>query len=160
MDKKRLFFDMDNVLVDFKSGLEKVHEDIQKQYRGKKPDGSDCMDEIPGIFSLMEPLSGAREAVSQLAKVYDVYILSTAPWENPLALTEKVLWIKNYFGNLFKKKVILTHHKDLVRGDKDDILIDDSPRNGACDFQGEWIQFGSKEYPDWNAVLAYLLPQK
>lgn len=158
--KNRIFFDMDNVLVSFQSGLDKVHENIKKQYRGKKTDGSDRMDEIFGIFSLMEPLSGTKGAVRKLAEIYDVYILSTAPWENPLALTEKVLWIKNHIGNLFKKKVILTHHKVFIRVDKDDILIDESPNNGACDFQGEWIQSGSKDYPDWNAVLAYLLPHK
>ena len=154
--KKRLFFDMDDVLVNFQSGLNKVNDEIKQQYRGRKPDGSDCLDEIPGLFSLMEPLPGAREAVRQLAEVYDVYILSTAPWENPLALTEKVLWIKNYFGNLFKKRVILTHHKDFVQGD---ILIDDSCNNGAGNFCGEHIQFGTEKYPDWDAVLAYLLPQ-
>jgi len=40
---------------------------------------------------------------------------------------------------------------------KGDILIDDRPNNGAKDFDGKWIQFGSEEFPDWNAVLHYLL---
>lgn len=152
--KKRLFFDMDNVLVDFKSGLDKVDESIKEQYRTKTPDEKDRLDEIPGLFSLMDPMPGAVEAVYKLAELYDVYILSTAPWGNPLAWTEKVLWLKNHFGDLFKKKVILTHHKDFIQGD---ILIDDSPKNGACDFQGEWIQFGTEKYPDWKTVLRYLM---
>lgn len=31
MEKGRLFFDMDNVLVDFQSGLDKVDESIKAQ---------------------------------------------------------------------------------------------------------------------------------
>lgn len=154
MKKKRLFFDMDNVLVNFQSGLDKVDESIKEQYRANTPDEKDRLDEIPGLFSLMEPMDGAIDAVRELAQVYDVYILSTAPWGNPLAWTEKVLWLKNHFGDLFKKKVILTHRKDFIQGD---ILIDDSPKNGACNFKGEWIQFGSKKYPDWENILKNLL---
>ena len=152
--KKRLFFDMDNVLVDFQSGLSKVDEAVKAQYRAKTPGEKDRLDEIPGLFSLMEPMDGAVDAVHKLAEVYDVFILSTAPWGNPLAWTEKVLWLKNHFGDLFKKKVILTHHKDFVQGD---ILIDDSDKNGACNFQGEWIRYGKGQFKDWNAILDYLL---
>lgn len=144
---------MDNVLVDFKSGLDKVDDTIKAQYRAKAPDEKDRLDGIPGLFSLMEPMEGAVEAVHKLAEVYDVYILSTAPWGNPLAWTEKVLWLKNHFGDLFKKKVILTHRKDFVQGD---FLIDDSSKNGAEYFCGEWIQFGSDRFPDWDSVTSYL----
>jgi len=35
--KKRLFFDMDNVLVDFQSGLDKIDEETKQQYRAKGP---------------------------------------------------------------------------------------------------------------------------
>ena len=38
-----------------------------------------------------------------------------------------------------------------------DILIDDRPNNGANNFRGEWIHFGSEKYPNWPAVLDYLL---
>jgi len=48
--KKRLFFDMDNVLVDFQSGLDKIDEETKKQYRAKGPDDKDRLDEIPGLF--------------------------------------------------------------------------------------------------------------
>ena len=37
---------MDNVLVDFKSGLDKVDEQTKQEYEGR-------LDEIPGIFSLI-----------------------------------------------------------------------------------------------------------
>ena len=154
---KKLFLDMDDVLVSFKSGLDKVDDSIKEQYRAKIPNEKDRQDEIPGLFSLMDPMPDAISAVCKLNEVYDIYILSTAPWGNPLAWTEKVLWLKNRFGDLFKKKVILTHRKDLIRGD---ILIDDKAKNGACDFQGEWIQFGSEQFPDWKTILEYLLNKK
>ena len=34
-------------------------------------------------------------------------------------------------------------------------LIDDRPFNGASDFKGKWIHFGSKEFPNWKSVLNY-----
>tara|TARA_B100000768_G_C10943638_1_gene234739 strand:- start:124 stop:267 length:144 start_codon:yes stop_codon:yes gene_type:complete len=37
-----------------------------------------------------------------------------------------------------------------------DYLIDDNPCNGASEFQGKWIHFGSKYFPDWKTVLEYL----
>ncbi len=36
-------------------------------------------------------------------------------------------------------------------------LIDDREKNGAKDFKGELIRFGSERFPDWNAVTEYLL---
>ena len=49
-----IYIDMDNVLVDFKSGLDKISPEIRTRYEdygtGKPP-----YDDIPGIFSLMDP---------------------------------------------------------------------------------------------------------
>lgn len=160
MEKKKLFFDMDDVLVDFQSGLDKVDESVKAQYRAKTPDEKNRMDEIPGLFSLMEPMEGAVSAVHELAKVYDVFILSTAPWNNPSAWSDKVEWVKKYFGgdkeSVFYKRMIITHRKDLVEGD---YLIDDRGKNGTSEFKGEWIHFGSDRFPDWESVKQYLLKE-
>lgn len=147
MNKRRIFFDMDGVLVDFNSGVEKLSEETKNQYKGR-------IDEVPGIFSLMEPIPGAIEAVHLLAKRYDVFILSTSPWNNPTAASDKIEWVKKYMNDVFHKRIILTHHKELCRGD---YLIDDKGKNGASEFSGEWIHLGSKEFPDMDAVLNYLL---
>ena len=101
----------------------------------------------------MLPIEGAVKAVKTLAKHYDVFILSTAPWKNPSAWMDKRTWIAKYFKGTFYKKIILTHRKDLIMGD---YLIDDRPNNGACDFSGEWIKFGSEDFPDWDSVISYL----
>ena len=147
--KKRLYFDMDGVLVDFESGLAQQSEQTLKEYDGR-------FDEIPGLFGMMQPMPGAIEAVHRLSEYYDCYILSTAPWKNPSAWSDKVLWITKYLDDVFHKRVVITHCKNLCKGD---ILIDDRGKNGTNEFEGEWIQFGSERFPDWQSVLDYLLPK-
>ena len=137
---------MDGVLADFESGLKRIDEATLKEYE-------DHYDQIPGLFSLMSPIEGAVNAVKVLSKHYDVFILSTAPWKNPSAWSDKRTWITKYFHGIFYKKIILTHRKDLINGD---YLIDDRPNNGASEFCGEWIKFGSEDFPDWDTVISYL----
>ena len=146
MEKKRLFFDMDNVLVDFASGIARLDDATKQEYEGR-------LDEVPGIFALMDPMPGAIDAVHRLAEKYDVYILSTAPWKNPSAWSDKVKWVTQYLDDVFHKRMVITHRKDLCQGD---YLIDDRGKNGTSDFAGEWIEFGSEKFPDWNSVLDYL----
>ena len=147
MIKKILYFDMDNVLVDFPSGISALCSDIQEKYAGR-------FDELPGIFSLMQPIDGAIDAFETLSKIYDSYILSTAPWENSSAWKDKNEWVKKHLGKSAHKRLILSHHKNLNKGD---YLIDDRTANGAGEFEGEHIHFGSKSFPDWDSVLRYLM---
>ena len=144
---KTLYIDMDNVLVDFQSGIDQLVEKTKVEFDGR-------LDEVPGIFSLMKPMEGAIEAYKELSQKYDTYILSTAPWENPSAWSDKVLWVKKYLGKEAYKRLILSHNKQLNKGD---YLIDDRPHNGAEDFEGEWIRFGSGEFGDWELVERHLM---
>ncbi len=145
---------MDNVLVDFKTGIDKLSEEIKLKYEGN-------LDDVPGIFGLMEPMPLAIESVKKLAQEYDLYVLSTAPWKNPSAWSDKLEWIKKYFGDhqqsIFYKRLIISHHKNLNMGD---YLIDDREKNGAREFEGELIQFGSDKFPDWRSVTDYLISKK
>ena len=88
------------------------------------------------------------------SKKYDVYILSTAPWSDPSSWTDKRLWLEDYFDQKLNKRLILSHRKDFLKGD---YLIDDRPNNGAKEFEGEWIHFGSDRFPEWETILNYLL---
>ena len=146
-NKKVLYIDMDNVLVDFKSALKLQSEEILDEYK-------DRLDDIPNLFSQMLPMKDAVESFSLLAQKYDTYILSTAPWNNPSAWSDKLEWVKKYLGQSAYKRLILSHHKNLNKGD---YLIDDRTKHGAGEFEGELIRFGSEEYPDWEAVCEYLL---
>ena len=138
---------MDNVLVDFPSGISKLSQEVINEYESN-------LDEVPNIFSLMEPLEGAIDSFKILSQRYDTYILSTAPWENSSAWSDKVKWVKKYLGKSAYKRLILTHHKNLNHGD---YLIDDRTKNGAGEFKGELIQFGTDKFPDWKSVCSYLL---
>ena len=150
MKTEILYIDMDNVLVDFPSAFKKLNKEKLKEYKGR-------LDEVPGIFSLMEPLKGAKEAFDVLAAEYDTYILSTAPWENPSAWSDKLLWVKTHLGNAAYKRLILSHHKNLNAGK---FLIDDRTKNGSGEFGGEHIHFGTDKFPDWKTVVRYLKQRK
>lgn len=152
--KPILYFDMDNVLVDFQSGINQIPQDILAKYNddGK---GKKHYDDIPGIFALMSPIPGAINAVNELTDKFDCYILSTAPWNNPSAWSDKVEWVKKYFGEIFHKRLILSHHKDLCIQDGA-WLIDDRQRHGADKFGDHLIQFSSAQFPDWPSVVDFL----
>jgi 5'-nucleotidase len=139
--------DMDNTLVDFKSALNKVSIDTLTRYEGEE-------DNIPGIFSLMNPMPKAVETFKKLSEKHDVYILSTAPWNNPSAWSDKLNWVKKYLGNSAYKRLTLSHNKNLVKGD---FLIDDRDANGAKDFEGIHLKFGSTKFPNWGSILEYFI---
>lgn len=144
--RKTLYIDMDNVLVDFPSAFSLVDPAVLDQYDANK-------DEIPGIFSLMRPMEGAVEAFEELSSIFDTYILSTSPWENPSAWSDKLLWVKKHLGKPAHKRLILSHHKHLNIGH---YLVDDRTKNGADRFTGELIRFDSQDFPNWQAVTKYL----
>lgn len=149
--KKILYIDMDNTLVDFRARLDGIDPHLRQQYEGRE-------DELPGLFALMPPVSGAIEAFRELSELFDTYILSTAPWKNPSAWEHKVEWVHMHLGREEQspayKRLILTHHKHLNRGD---FLVDDRPgHNGVDRFEGEVIHFESADHPDWPSVTEYL----
>lgn len=146
--KQTVFVDMDGVLVNFQSGIDRISEEDKEKHAGD-------LDEVPGIFSLMDPNEGAIEGYEWLSKNFDTYILSTAPWENPSAWSDKLLWVKKHLPKTAYKRLILSHNKHLAKGD---FLIDDRTANGAGNFKGKHVHFGpnGKNYPDWKAVIAYM----
>jgi len=144
--KKVIYVDMDNVLVDFPSAVPRLPENVAAEYEQR-------LDEVPGIFALMDPVPGAIESYKELCDLYDAYVLSTSPWENPSPWSDKLLWVKKHLGSVAYKRLILTHHKNLNAGH---FLIDDRTKNGADRFAGEHILFGSERFPNWQSVMAYL----
>jgi 5'(3')-deoxyribonucleotidase len=149
--KKIVYVDMDGVLVDFGSGIAQLSPEQIVAADGH-------LEDVPGIFSLMCPMPGAIDAYRVLSQRYETYIHSTAPWNNPSAWSDKLVWVQKHFGagpdSPAYKKLFLSHNKHLPRGD---YLIDDRTKHGVLDFAGEHIHFGTARFPDWDSVLAYLL---
>jgi len=159
MTKKIIYIDMDGVLVDLGYQINQFFEKyphLEERYR-------ECPDHIQGIFRNAPPIEGAVEAVYKLHESgkYQLFIATSAPWGNPMSASDKRFWIEDYFGNLFHKRMFITHRKDLLMGD---YLIDDRTKNGAGEFKGELLQFGwnwetetHNEYGTWETILDYLL---
>ena len=154
MNKPIIYIDMDGVIADFSEAI-KTHPEATSETYIDNPDN------IPGIFEHLELLPGAKEAIHHLhlSEQYDLFILTTAPWDNPSAWMHKRLWIETHFGKIFYKKMIITHRKDLLVGD---YLIDDRIANGAGNFKGTHLHFGwdyinnkFNKYPNWEAILDY-----
>ena len=144
---KTIFIDMDGVLADFEKGMRKHPGYIE---------GMEAPDELPGVFDNLEPIENAIESVNLLIADprFDIYIASAAPWNNVGSLPSKRLWVEKHFGDKLKKRLILTHHKQLLLGD---YLIDDRKKNGAGEFKGEHIHFGQSGFENWGKVITYLL---
>ncbi len=67
---------MDNVLVDFPSGIARIPSEVVDQY-DERPHN------VPGIFSLMDPLPGALES-SGRTTVHRAAVGLVSPSEDPL----------------------------------------------------------------------------
>jgi len=157
--KKIVYIDMDGVLVNLQSEIDKffkLNPQLKERYKNNP-------DHIQGLFRNPPPIEGAIEAVKKLHESgkYELFIATSAPWGNPMSASDKRFWIEDHFGKLFHKKMFVTHRKDLLMGD---YLIDDRTKNGAGEFSGELLQFGvnwetGKEgpYPNWESILEYLL---
>ena len=124
-----IFIDMDGVLADFDSS-KKAHPKYNA--KGFRPD-------LELDFSTFTPMPGAIDAVAALIDMgHDVFIATTPPWNHPDAWGQKRNWVEEHLPEL-KRKIILTHRKDLLIGD---ILIDDTTYRGQRDFNGTFIHFG------------------
>ena len=137
----RIYIDMDGVITDFKQGQE-----YQGYKLSKRPD-------LVVNYRTLPVMEGAIKAVAKLNADHEVFIASTPPWTRPEVWGHKREWIEEHFPYL-KRKLILTHRKDLLIGD---VLIDDTRFRGQPDFQGNWFWF-NKDWSNrnWNACLEYI----
>lgn len=147
--KPILYIDLDGVIVDLIGELDL--EIVHVTQTLEKP--TDWIDLSETIFLNARPVPGALEAVAELEKHYEVFILSTAPWKNVHSWSQKRIWVEKYLPSMYKK-LILTHNKELLIGD---YLIDDRTKNGAAEFQGKHIHIFSDAYPTWDSVLEELI---
>ena len=139
MNKYRIFIDMDGVISDFEKAAD------EGNYT-KRPD-------LHVDYRNLDIIEGAREAIYYLNDYHEIFIASTPPWTRPEVWSDKREWIGDHFP-ILKRKLILTHRKDLLIGD---ILIDDSRFRGQPDFQGEWFWFNKNwNNRNWEACIEWI----
>jgi len=144
--KQILYLDMDGPMVDFDSAVGHCVTEEEKEYLMSQP----------GFFENLPPTKGAIEAINWIIQYFETFIATTTPWDTPLASTEKRLWVDKHLPRYFYKRIVTTHFKNLLIGD---YLIDDRAKNGAAQFSGDWIQYGSTEFPNWQVIIDYLARQ-
>ena len=81
--KKILYIDMDWVLANFEKWVQKF---IKKWF-----DEKEVFKNLKWFFSELEPIDWALEAFEELYPHFEIFILSTAPWSNNFAWSEKYL---------------------------------------------------------------------
>ena len=137
----RIYIDMDGVITDFKQGQE-----YQGYKLSKRPD-------LVVNYRTLPVMEGAIKAVAKLNADHEIFIASTPPWTRPEVWGHKREWLEEHFPYL-KRKLILTHRKDLLIGD---VLIDDTRFRGQPDFKGNWFWFNNNwNNRDWLACLEYI----
>ena len=145
---------MDGVLVKEPT---KEHEEEKRRKMNRKGKKEGTVEhqvhwsDIPDIYLDLEPNNGALEAYAKLSTDHDVYVVSTAPWNNPSAWSDKIRWIQNHLP-IANKRLFLTHNKNMVVGD---YLIDDRVKNGTDKFPGKHIHFGQPPFENWKKVIEF-----
>ncbi len=94
----------------------------------------------PTFFRDMMPITGAKEALSEMEGMGIELFICTSPlstYKN--CVLEKYEWVEKTLGSNWVKRIILTKDKTLIKGD---LLIDDKPEIT-----------GAENSPSWEHVL-------
>lgn len=86
---------------------------------------------------------GASPDIRRLATRHDLYVLAS-----DIEQGDSLLFDEQFHGHL-----VLSCDRDRLNGD---VFISERPKPETGTFQGRWIQVGSMESPDWEAVLESL----
>jgi 5'(3')-deoxyribonucleotidase len=151
---KRIFLDMDGVVVDFDGHMKKhgmTADEIKRD---------------PDAYALMDPMPGALAGIRYLLDMgCDVWLATKPPTGRPFAYSAKARWVMSHTPALVRK-LIITPDKGLL-GDEHDVLVDDRPHKGKCfEFPGMLIVFGDPQYGkddktyfagDWQVLIGHLI---
>lgn len=154
MKKPVLLIDMDGVIADFRKYIIDNSSITAEEFDSGTEEVSNKVDEFcigdSTIFEKLEPIEFSIEYIKPLFNHYEIYFCSTPMYCVPESYKSKRIWLEKHFGELASRRLILTHRKDLIKGD---ILIDDRKVNGVENFKGIFIHFGTNEYSNWHIVF-------
>lgn len=138
---RRVFLDMDGVVVDFEGYLRVRNAEREK--RGLPLITGDDVKRERGAYYEMWPVDGAIEGVHSIIGMgFDVWLATKPPTGISGAYGDKAAWVLRHLPEL-KRKLIITHDKGML-GDGWDFLVDNRPHMANChEFRGSLIQFGS-----------------
>lgn len=86
----------------------------------------------PGFFADLEPIPGCVSVLQRLEPRVELVVVTASPRN---AMADKVQWVRRHLPFVPRHNVVVTHRKDLVRGQ---FMFDDAPRN-LRHFQGTRI---------------------
>ena len=135
--KWTIAIDMDGVLADTVSQfISWYHRDfgiaIEREVFNGKPEAEGLPDGhvrkyvyTKGFFRDLPVMEGAQEAVQELMKDFEVYVVSAAV-EFPLSLFEKHEWLKEHFPFISWRNIVFCGDKSII---DTDFRIDDHVHN-------------------------------
>lgn len=167
--RKTIAIDMDGVIADTVAQFiiwyeREFGERIEREAFDGKPEAEGLPNETvrkyvyaSGFFRTVPVMDGARKAVLELMKNFDVYIVS-ATMEFPQSLFEKYEWLQEYFPFIKWTNIIFCGDKSIIGTD---YMIDDYVKNLDC-YKGNCILFTAghnigidrhTRINNWNEVI-------
>lgn len=170
--RKTIAIDMDGVIADTEAHFITWYEKeygirLEREAFHGKPE-SDALPNgaatkfvyAKNFFRTLPVMDGAKEAVQELMKSFDIYIVSAA-MEFPQSLSEKYEWLQEHFPFIHWSNIIFCGDKSIIGTD---YMIDDHVRNLDC-CKGKTFLFtaGHNAFIDrhtrvnnWNEILELL----
>ncbi len=157
MNMKTILIDLDGPVANFEKGFverwkvkfpnenyipieERKMFYLVKEYPQDQKEKVESIILEEGFFSSLEPTEGSIESIKEIQNAgHKIFFCTAGIYDNKNCLTEKKLWVENYFGHDLARTIVFTKDKTVIRGD---YLIDDNPNI----IMGEYI-------PEWELIL-------
>ena len=136
MNIKKIYFDMDCVLADFKKGVNELCG-IPVPEQGKATDAEDdkmwdAIKAVDHFYDRLDPMPGAVEMFQELSSRYECAILSAPPKPKRGILTakdDKISWVRRILSDTMEINIVPKEEKQLKAEGPEYVLIDDMPKN-------------------------------
>ena len=136
MLNKTIYIELDNVLCNYNGRI----------FELRAENDCDDIEQLPIHYKDMEPIDGAIEAVEELARNLDVYIVT--PDEKR---EEKTEWVRTHLPQIVDN-IIFCDIEEIRDGN---YLICMDKKKGRC-FRGRFIEYYSMSFPTWSEVVNYI----